>query len=131
MAVLIVEEKVASLSEQRQVRYDLKVSFIAGHQGKPFDEGGGSNQGVALCEGRIAAAKIGVSGGYRTSEWDESTAGQFGQDGGAFAVAESGLGKQFFFGDDRVVDSEPTGIEQCVESTRVEIIDENVGVYED
>ncbi len=43
MAVLIVEGKVASLSEQRQVRYDLKVSFIAGHQGKPFDESGRSN----------------------------------------------------------------------------------------
>ena len=79
----------------------------------------------------MQAAKIGVSSGNGIGQGNEPASGQLDQNRFPFRIAESGLAQQFFFRDDGIVDGESGGIEQSVKPACVEIIYEDVGIYED
>lgn len=79
----------------------------------------------------MQATKIGVSSGHGIGQRNEPASGQLDQNRLPFRIAEPRLGQQFLFRDDGIVEREPGGIEQRVESACVEIVDEDVGIYED
>ena len=79
----------------------------------------------------MLAAKIGVASSDGIGQRNEPTLAQLDQDGFPFSIAKPGLCQQFLFRDDGIVDGEAGGIEKSVESSLVEILDEDVGIYED
>ena len=79
----------------------------------------------------MQAAKIGVSSGNGIGQRNKPASGQLDQNRFTFRIAESGLAQQFPFCDDGIVNGESGGIEQNVKPACVEIVDEDVGVYED
>jgi hypothetical protein len=107
------------------------MPFVSCHQRKALDEGGGGDEGIAFVECRKAVTKIGVSSGDGIGQRNEPTLAQLGQDGFPFRIAKPRLCQQFLFRDDGIVDGEACGIEKSVESSLVEILDEDVGIYED
>jgi hypothetical protein len=87
------------------------MTLVPCEQGQLFDKGSGGDKGIAFGQGGKASAEVGVLSCNGVRKRDKPTSTQFGQNGFPFGIAESGLGEQFFLGDDGIIDDEAIYIE--------------------